>query len=518
MSLPPCLADTVRDNAVRFGSVLAYRAEGQTLTHAQLHTRATALAAALARMGLRRQDRIAVFGQNSIAFGEVLAAGQLSGLVVATVNFRLAPPEIGRILADAAPRVLFVDSEYLSVVDAIRPAVDIEHVVCFEGSDRSEVIDYQELMDSAAGADLPFTARPDDIACLVYTSGTTGNPKGCIIGQRELHASAHILNGELRTGSTDRVLLTMPMFHIGAMAIGLALHARGGTAVLHRKFEPRAVLDAIAADNVTTLHLAPTMLQGVLDAAIGDADALLPVKTVVYSAAPITTTTLAAAMRAMPQAGFLNLYGQTEVITAGLPRELHFGAENSVQRRLRSVGHPFPQTRVRIIDEAGNDCPTGQPGEVIVASPTAFRGYWNNSQATAQTLRDGWCHTGDVGFLDEEGLLHLVDRKKDIIISGGENIYSLEVEDTLSSHPTVARCAVIGVPDQQWGEAVWAIVEPADNAVVDSAQLRTFVGDQLARYKAPKTIVVVDALPILPTGKIDKKTLRAHYTAADGAV
>jgi acyl-CoA synthetase (AMP-forming)/AMP-acid ligase II len=513
MPLSHCLSDTVRDNAVRFGAVSAYRSEGRDLSHAELHVRATALAAALARVGLRRQDRIAVFGQNSIEFGEVLAAGQLSGLVVATVNFRSAPPEIGRMVADAAPRVLFLDAEYLPALDAIRTAADIELVVCFGASDRRDVIGYQEFVDSGADADLPFAARPEDIACLVYTSGTTGRPKGCIIGQRELYSTAHIVNGELRTGSTDRVLLTMPMFHIGAMAIGLALHARGGTAVLHRRFEPRAVLDTIVADEITTLHLAPTMLQGVLDAATGS-DALRGVRTVVYSAAPITTTTLAAAMRAMPAAGFLNLYGQTEVITSGLPRELHHGAGDRVQRRLRSVGHPFPQTRVRIVDDSGNDCPAGTSGEVIVSSPTAFRGYWNNSPATAQTLRDGWCHTGDIGVVDDEGLLHLVDRKKDIIISGGENIYSLEVEDVLSSHPSVARCAVIGVPDPQWGEAVWAIVEAADGTEIDSTQLRTLVGTRLARYKAPKTIVAVDRLPVLPTGKIDKKALRAQYAAA----
>jgi acyl-CoA synthetase (AMP-forming)/AMP-acid ligase II len=297
------------------------------------------------------------------------------------------------------------------------------------------------------------------------------------------------------------------------MAIGLGLHARGGTAVLHSQFDPAAVLDAVATDSITTLHLAPTMLEAVLDAATGS-EALATVRTVVYAAAPITSATLAAALAAMPDAGFLNLYGQTEVITSGLPREFHHGEGEARDRRLASVGHPFPDTSVRIVDDDG-DCVPGTPGEIVVRSPAVFRGYWNDSVATATTLRDGWCHTGDIGVLDNEGLLHLVDRKKDMIISGGENIYSLEVEDTLTSHPAVARCAVIGVPHPRWGEAVCAVVVPADGARIDAAELREYVATHLAPYKAPKSVIVVDELPILPTGKIDKKALRAQHAPGE---
>ncbi|WP_330255161.1 AMP-binding protein [Nocardia sp. NBC_00565] len=508
-----CLADTIRHNALRFGAVPAYIADGHSITHRELHDRACAVAAALARAGLRHQDRIAVLGRNSIEFGEVLAAGQLSGLVVATVNFRLAAPEILRILADATPRALFVDPEYLPVVDAVRAELGLELIICFGPAERDDVVAYSDFVASGAGMFLPYSAQPDDLACLIYTSGTTGRPKGCMIGQRELYSCAAIMNGEVRTGSADRVLLTMPMFHIGAMAIGLGLHARGGTAVLHRQFDPAAVLEAAATDGITTLHLAPTMLQTVLDAA-GGSDALATVRTVVYSAAPITSTTLFAALAAMPDAGFLNLYGQTEVITSGLPREFHHGEGRTRDRRLSSVGHPFPDTSVRIVDDDG-DCPPGTPGEIVVLSPTVFRGYWNDSAATAATLRDGWCHTGDVGLLDDEGLLHLVDRKKDMIISGGENVYSLEVENALASHSAVARCAVIGIPDPRWGEAVCAVVVPADGAEIDAAQLREHVATGLARYKAPKSVIIVDDLPILPTGKIDKKALRVQYASGE---
>ncbi|MCW2947223.1 MAG: AMP-dependent synthetase and ligase [Actinoallomurus sp.] len=512
MSPDLTLGDTLHENAVRYAEVPAYLADGRVLTHARLRERATAVASALAGTGLRRQERIAVLGRNSIEFGEVLAAGQISGLVVTTVNFRLAPPEIAGILADARPRVLFCDAEYVPVVQALRPGLDgIELVVSFGPADSPGVTAYEDLVASGTPDALPFAARPDDVACLIYTSGTTGRAKGCILGQREMRRLAHVMNVEMRAGCADRVLLSMPMFHIGAMAIGLGLHARGGTAVLHRQFDPAAVLRAVPEDGVSVLHLAPTMLQAMLDQAT-DPVALAGVRTVVYSAAPITGRTLEAALAAMPDAGFLNLYGQTEVITSGLPRELHrSGGGERDRRRLASVGHPFPDTEVRIVDDEGRDLPPGRPGEIAVRSAAMFRGYWNDHVATATTIRDGWCHTGDVGVFDDEGLLHLVDRKKDVIISGGENVYSREVEEAVLAHPAVTACAVIGVPDERWGEAVCAVIVRAPGAEVSADDVREHVRARLARYKAPRQVILVDDLPLLATGKVDKKRLRARY-------
>jgi acyl-CoA synthetase (AMP-forming)/AMP-acid ligase II len=503
----PCLADLLSRNAQRFPEVVAYTDGVVERTHRELYDRAVALVAALAATGLARQDRISVLGRNSIAFGEVLAASQLGGLVLATVNFRLARPEMLRILTDAAPRVLFVDGEFADVAQAAVAEAGVERVVVLDGPE------YEDFLATGAGAPLPFRAVPDDIACLIYTSGTTGRPKGCILGQRELYQGAHSMNVELRTGSDDRVLLVMPLFHIGAMAIGLGLHVRGGTAVLRPAFDPEDLLASVGAAAVTVLHLAPTMLQAVLTAAADRPEALAGVRTVVYSAAPITPRTLETALRMMPRAGFLNLYGQTEVMTAGLPRELHQGEGPEREQRLASVGHPFPFNRIRILDDAGRECPPGVPGEIVVSSPSMFRGYWNDSAATVATLRDGWCHTGDIGVLDPDGLLHLVDRRKDVVVSGGENVYSLEVEEAVLAHPAVAACAVVGVPDGKWGEAVCAVVVTHPGAEVDLPGLRDQVGTLIARYKAPRRLVVLDELPILPTGKVDKKSLRARMAA-----
>ena len=513
-----CLADVLADNARRFGDVAAYIADGRIRTHRELYERADRLTAALQARGVRRQDRIALYGRNSIEFGEVLAAGQLSGIVVATVNFRLAAAEVVRILADSAPRVLFVDADLHAVIAEALPQVpSLELVVALDpaaGATPTGCEPYEHFIASAGAQERTLRADPDDVACLIYTSGTTGRPKGCMVTQRGLRFIAFTTNNEMRTGSDDRVLLVMPLFHIGAMAIGLAVHARGGTAVLHRQFDTAAALDTIAAERITALHLAPTMLQALLAEAQGKGEALAGIRVLVYSAAPITSSTLDAAMAAMPHAGFTNMYGQTEIITSGLPFELHNrdGSERS-RRRLASVGFPFPNTEVRIVDEQERDLPTGTPGEVIVRSEAMFRGYWNDSAATAATIRDGWCHTGDIGQLDEEGLLHLVDRKKDVIISGGENIYSLEVEDAVTRHPDVVECAVVGVPDERWGEAVLAVAVVRDGAQLTVDQLRDHLEGSLARYKMPKRLQLVDELPKLPTGKLDKKLLRATYSA-----
>jgi acyl-CoA synthetase (AMP-forming)/AMP-acid ligase II len=507
------VGDTLARNAAWFADTPAYVADGRVLTHAQLLARAGRLASALAAAGVRRQDRVSVLGRNSIEFGEVLAAGQLSGIIIATVNFRLAGPEIAAIVADTSPRVLIADAEYLPLIAAHRATFpSVELVVGIGSPSAGDVVGYEDFIAAAPTGDPPYLARPEDIALLVYTSGTTGRPKGCVLGQRETRRAAETMNVEMRMGSGDRVLLVMPLFHIGAMFIGLGAHFRGGTAVLHRQFDPAAALEAIVADRVTGLHLAPTLLQALVDAAASRPGALAGVRTVVSSAAPITGPTLAAAMRAMPGAGFLNLYGQTEVVSTGLPREFHLadGSERS-RRRLRSVGLPFPGNEVRVTAEDGSQCPPGEPGEVCIRSAAMFRGYWNDSVATAGVLRDGWCHTGDIGVLDDEGLLYLVDRKKDVIISGGENIYSLEVEECLLAHPSVGAVAVIGVPDDKWGEAVSAVVVPAPGAAVVPFDLQEHVRSGLARFKAPRHVFVTDQLPVLATGKIDKKLLRARY-------
>lgn len=503
------LGDVVTDNAVRFPDVAAYRQGDRSVSHAQLRDRAVRLVSAMAAAGVRRQDRIAVLCRNSIEFGELNAATALSGIIMATINFRLSPPEIMDALCRVAPSIVFVADEFCPVTAGLVAALPSQPVVVSIGGEPAPgATGYEAFLESGRGGEPDFIARPDDIAYLLFTSGTTGASKCCVLGQREMRAVAFTMNSEMRCGSDDRGLINMPMFHVGALAIIGGLQARGGTAVLQQQFDAADAVRLIAAERITVLHLAPVMLKALIDA-VGEPADVESVRTVVYSAAPMTAAVLRRAISMLPGAGFLNLYGQTEVIVSGLPRELHSLDGPGAEERLRSVGFPFPGTRVRVVDEYGGDMPSGQAGEIVVQSNSMFRGYWQDAAATDATLRDGWCHTGDVGHFDHRGLLYLVDRKKDVIISGGENVYSPEVEDAISAIDGVAACAVVGVPDDRWGEAVCAVIVPAAGAAPTLEELQDGVRARLARYKVPRRLVLVAELPVLPSGKVDKKRLRA---------
>jgi acyl-CoA synthetase (AMP-forming)/AMP-acid ligase II len=512
------LGEIVTDNAVRFPDVVAYRHGHRTVTHAQLRDRAVRLVSAMAAAGVRRQDRIAVLSRNSIEFGELNAAAQLSGIIMATINFRLSPAEMDDALRRVAPSIIFCAEEFMPVIADVAAGIPSgPMLVAIGGQAAPGITAYEPFVEGGLGKDRSgepeFVAQPDDIAYLLFTSGTTGASKCCILGQREMRRVVCTMNNEMRCGSNDHALINMPMFHFGALAIVGGLHARGGTVVLQQQFDAADAVRLIADERITVLHLAPVMLSALLDE-VSDRSAVGSVRTVVYSAAPMTATVLRRALAVLPDAGFLNLYGQTEVIVSGLPRELHIPDEPNAAERLSSVGFPFPGTRVRVVDEHGGVVPVGETGEILVRSGSMFRGYWQDAAATQATLQDGWCHTGDMGRLDGRGLLYLMDRKKDVIISGGENIYSPEVEDAVCAVDGVAACAVVGVPDDRWGEAVCAVVVPRTGASLTLDAVQAGVRQRLARYKVPRRLVLVADLPVLASGKVDKKRLRADLKGA----
>ncbi|ORA19961.1 AMP-dependent synthetase [Mycobacterium arosiense ATCC BAA-1401 = DSM 45069] len=508
------LGDIVTDNARRFPDVIAYRINDREITHAGLRQRAAQLISAMASAGVRRQDRIAIMSRNSIEFGEVMAACQLSGIIMATINFRLVRDEVHAALARVRPSVVFVADEFAPMVSDIAHELPFRPLpVCIGGPGDGGMVSFEDFAASGARGEPVLRAHPDDIAYLIFTSGTTGAAKCCILGQREQRRVAFTMNAEMCTGSDDRGLINMPMFHVGAMAIIAGLHARGGTVVLQQKFDPIDAVRLVCEERITLLHLAPVML-GALLSAVTDAGQVASLKTIVYSAAPMPLGVLERALATIPSAGFLNLYGQTEAIVSGLPRELHRVDSSDV---LRSVGFPFPGFRVRIVGEDGADLPVGEPGEIAVQSNSCFRGYWADHAATLATLRDGWFHTGDIGRFDERGLLYLVDRKKDVIVTGGENVYSPEVEDAVGRVEGVAACAVIGTPHVTWGETVCAVITVQPGASVTLETVQNCVRARLAGYKIPRRLVIVDELPTLASGKIDKKRLRIDVAHRHGS-
>lgn len=497
------LGRLVADNAQRFPDRPAYRSGSTTLTHGHLHRRAVQLASAMAAAGVGHQDRVAVVGRNTVEFGILLAATQLSGIILAPMNVRLSETELLDALRRVAPAIVFYDDDFAALADRVSEELPTRpHAVTLGRLQQPGLVTLDEFTANS-NESLPFVATPDDIAYLLFTSGTTGAAKCAVIGHHEWWRVGMTVNAELRTGSDDLALINMPMFHMGALAIVLALHARGGGVVLQQQFDAAHALKLLHAEPVTVLHLAPVLLQWLVDA-LGANRTLDHVRTVVYSAAPMTSAILAQATSALPRSGFLNLYGQTEVIVSGLPRELH--TRNSDV--LGSVGFPFPGVEVRVVNDAGTVVPTGQAGEIVVRSDSAFRGYWDDIEATQATLRNGWCHTGDIGRFDERGLLYLVDRKKDMVITGGENVFSPEVEDVISMIDDVIACAVVGVPDRRWGEMVCAVVVLRPGATLGLEAVQQHARRTLAGFKVPRKLVIAAELPVLASGKVDKKQLR----------
>ena len=508
------LRDIVERNARWHANVPAYVCGQRSITHRALRDEAARLASALYASGVRSQDRIGLLLMNELEIGVGYAAAEVFGFIAATVNFRLAPPEMRYVILDSGISILIFEAEFAGHSDAIRADLpDVRRYVCV-GETPDWATSWDDFLAEGAPGDPPLPApRPEDIAYILYTSGTTGQPKGCMLDHAGECAKAATQGALLGLEGVDRSLLVMPMFHMGAKSQALCQHWVGGSVYLHRSFEPQAVLRTVHEERITLLHLAPMLIQAVLevpDRASFDTSCL---RTIIYSAAAMSPTLLREALAVFGQV-FIQMYGQTEGVGTVLPKSAH-SLDEAARERLGSVGYAFVGTDLTIRDEENQPLPAGEVGEICFRGPIIMRGYWNNSAATLGTLAGGWLHTGDMGRLDEDGYLYLVDRKKDMIVSGGENIYSREVEEALMTHPAVAAVAVIGVPDAKWGETVCAHVVlragPEAGTPVDAATLVAHAKTQIASYKQPRHIVFADSLPALPSGKVNKVALREQH-------
>ena len=517
--MPLSVGDKIETNAYLYPDHVAFVYSDQSgdrkLTYSQYLARCRKLGSAWYKLGVRRQDRIAILAQNSMEYVEVYGAGELSGMITATVNWRLAAPEMEYIINDAAPKVLVFEDIYTSIIEGIKPRLkSVEKFVCIASVRENAPAwadEYETVLATGDAAGPPCRSQESDIAYLIYTSGTTGRPKGCMLGQRESYNLGMCVAPTQHSTPADRCLLMMPFFHIGAKAIQLAQHHCGGTVFIQRGFDPEAVLKSIADNRITITHMAPVMAQTLFESPNIMKYDVSSLHTLVYSAAPMPTPVLKKALELWGDV-FMQMYGQTEGIITGLWHHQH-KPDGSAQdkERLGSVGQQFSGVQLRLVDDDGNEVPQGQPGEITYRTTAMFRGYWNNSAATIETLRDGWCHSGDIGKLDKEGFLYLVDRKKDMIISGGENIYSREVEEAVVQHPAVSECAVIGLPDEKWGEAVCAIVILKKDQKLTAEDVIKHAQTLIASYKKPKKVVFVNDIPKLPSGKVNKVELRKLY-------
>jgi long-chain acyl-CoA synthetase len=507
-----CVGDIVRFQAKQRGSATAFKFEGRVTSYARLDLHSSAVAQGLIASGVRPGDRIAYFGKNSDLYFEVLLGTVKAGAVITPINWRLAAREITHIVTDASVKVLFVAAEFVAAIKAIAPeSLGVKLVVTMD--------QFERWRDSYPSDDPLVPVAEDDIAFQLYTSGTTGQPKGAMLSHRAIVGMRHcVANADLewnRWTPDDVGLLAMPVGHIAGTGWGITSLYNGATSIIAREFNPRDVLDFVERDRISKLFLVPAALQIIVRDPRARSTDFSQLKCIFYGASPIPLALLAECMDVFG-CGFAQQYGMTE--TCGtivvLPPEDHT-PEGSP--KMRSAGKPLRGVEIAILDEAGSPVPTGSVGEIATRSIGNMSGYWNLPAATASVLSaDGWLRTGDAGYVDAEGYVYIHDRVKDMIISGGENIYPAEVENAIFGHPDVADVAVIGVPDEKWGEAVKALVVAAADSSPDAADIIAWTRQRIAPFKAPKSVDFVKALPRNPSGKILRRELREPFWSAIG--
>lgn len=478
----------------------------------QLCDRIARLAGVLQKLGMGEGDRVGILGLNSDRYMETVFAALWGGGVFNTVNIRWSAPEIAYSLDDCDTRILFVDDEFAPLVQTVREKSACLQTVVYMGDGKAPegTEDLADLMADASPV-VDAERHGDDLAGILYTGGTTGKPKGVMLSHGNLYLSA--LSTVIPACRRDRIvgLHSAPFFHVAGIGLIVQLAIRGGTHVILPRFEPLPVIEAIARENVKETFLVPTMLRAVLDHPEFDKHDTSSLRCLIYGASPMDRTLLKRAMDKLPNADFLQMYGMTELsptVTMLLP-EVH--ADPAQHDKLMAAGSPTHIAEIRIVDPMDNEVPRGQVGEICARGPMVMQGYWNKEEQTREAIRDGWMHTGDAGYMDEDGYVFLVDRIKDMIVTGGENVYSVEVEDVLLQYPAVAQCAVIGVPDEKWGERVHAVLVLKEGHDVDEADVTAFCKEHIAGYKCPRSYDVREELPMSGAGKLLKFKLKEEH-------
>jgi len=507
------IADLLRSRASDGPASVAMRCEGRDTTLAALDRRSSQVAHGLMQDLRQSQDRVAVLDTNSETFFELLFGAAKANRVLVPINNRLAPSEMADVVNDAGVELLFVGAEFLQTAELLqRSCPGVRQIVTLGGyHDGWE--DYASWRDRQPHADPDIAVDRCTVILLVYTSGTTGRPKGVQLTHENLLTNAPLLVQEFGSSPDKDVgLVCMPLFHVSGSLWALSCIHASVPIVILRRVAPLDVLRAISGHRVTKALLVPVILQMMLDAPGRETFDVSSLDFVLYGASPISLHLLRRTLATFT-CNFGQVYGLTETagaITYLAPQD--HDVDNPV--RLQSCGKPLSHVKIRIIDENGRDVPgPGDIGEIVCQTAQNMKGYWKRPEETAAVLRDGWLHTGDAGYFDEDGYLYIHDRIKDMIISGGENIYPAEVERTLCGHSAVAEVAVIGIPDDRWGEAPTAFVVKKPGHETTAEELIEFCRQRIATYKIPRSVEFVDALKRNAAGKLIKHELRAPYWA-----
>ncbi|MBH0121604.1 long-chain fatty acid--CoA ligase [Rhodococcus sp. CX] len=499
-------AAVLEQNSHRFGDRIAISESDRELTYRDLQMRVQSASAALRDLGVAPGDIVAVLLYNRVEFVETMLAANRIGAAVLPLNYRLSPAEWQYILGHSDAGVIVTESEFVPAVDALSTAIPaLRRKVTLDRAMDATWVEYEALVEAAAGRTTQLVdVAPGALQRLMYTSGTTSRPKGVIISHENLiwKNLAHIL--EFSLTSDDNTLICGPLYHVGGMDLpGLATFHVGGRLSLIRKFDAAGVVDAIETLRPTNIWLAPSMMNAILQLPdITDRDTS-SIRFITGGGEKMPIPLLDRISEAFPGAWFADAYGLTETVSGDTVND----AEH-MRSKVGSVGRPVAHVQIAIVDEEGAPVAPGELGEIVVRGPKVMAGYWRDEDATNRAIRNGWFHTGDIGRLDEDGYLYIEDRKKDMIVSGGENIATPEVERVLYEHPDVIEAAVVGMPHERWGEVPRAFVVLRAGTSTDSDTIKEFCRTRLAKYKVPAEIHCIESLPRTPSGKVLKRVLR----------
>ena len=500
------LGELLRERAAAHPDRDAIVIGGERVSYAEINRRANRVANGLLAAGLKPGARVALLDKNDANYFELQFGCAKAGLVLVPINWRLAPPEIAFIVKDAATEMLFYGPDFAPVIDAIKPELGNIPLVPLGVGGRDG---YEAWRDRQPATEPAVATTPDDTVLQLYTSGTTGRAKGAQLCARGLLVSLPGFKGIGVCREDDVYLLAMPFFHIGGSAVAVMAVALGCSSVVVRDIDPKALLEAIATHRVTSTFLVPAVILFMLNVpSIAESD-LSSLRLILYGGSPIPVALLKRAM-AIFKCGFGQVYGMTEAhgtIT-------YLGAEDHDPdnvERLKSCGRVIPDVEMRVVDADDIEVPDGTVGEVVCRAVKVMKGYWNRPEENARAIRDGWFHTGDAGYRDADGYYYIYDRVKDMIVSGGENIYPAEVENALYGHPAIQDVAVIGVPNDTWGKSVKACVVLKPGAAATADELIAFARQRIGGFKLPRSVDFMAELPRNATGKFLKRALRDPY-------
>jgi acyl-CoA synthetase (AMP-forming)/AMP-acid ligase II len=502
---PPIVADMIREQARLRPDQVGLQFEGRSFTYAEMNSRSNRAAQAFVSLGLQSGDRVAWLARNVATFWDAFFGAAKIGVVLAPINWRLAPIEVMQILDDVKAKIFVGEAMFIEALQGVDGYAPPKTFLLDDADDS-----FDALIDASPPDEPDYAPQSDDVVVQLYTSGTTGLPKGVLLSNRcyyELGAAGKDGGVVIPQTDDEAILHALPHFHIAGVNFGLMGVSRAMLIIQHRQFDPAAIVQTAQESPPLNSFLVPAMVMMILEAAKVAKAPLNKFAGVHYGAAPMPEALLDAAMAAMPNATFTQIYGMTET-TGGVSVLPHADHQKGVKQRV-SAGKPLPGCEVRICDpETGAEMPTGETGEIVVQSSFVMEGYWANSEATENVIRDSRYWTGDAGRFDDNGFLYVVDRIKDMIISGGENIYPAEIENVLASHPDILEAAVIGVPDETWGEAVKAVIVRRQGAELTENAVVEFLKGKIANFKVPKEVEFIPMLPRNPSGKILKTSLR----------